>query len=509
MIALLLASQVARVVVFPDRAAVTRVAEVTCGQRPVRVEFNGLPPAADPSSLRASASAGVVESVDAVEEPRAAAFSAQAEELEARLRRLAQERAGLRDERKSADAQSKLAEQLEGLAVTRIGQEVAQPDPEAWRLSLQQTLKARMEAARKRSEIRVRNRALREQILDVRRKMYELGAARERKELRAVVLIACPPGRAARVELTYLVGGASWEPAYEARAEDDGVSLALNASVRQSTGEDWVGARLLLSTAVPSDDATPPEIQPLRVFAEKRPPPRKVLVRRDEQQHHAEPGGAERYDAEGMAVEDQGLSVQLAAPEPATVRGDGTAVRVFVARTRLAATFAWKTVPRQVPNVFRVADLVDTAPFPLLAGQVELFRGGSFLGKVPLERVAQGARFHLSFGLADEVKVKRVVVDEIARDHGIFKKAQRFHYAYRFEVENGAGGPQTIELSEAVPVSELSDVTVELEDRTTPGFSRNLEDGIVTWKLALKPGEKRSLQLAFHVDVPEDYAAEK
>ena len=31
---------------------------------------------------------------------------------------------------------------------------------------------------------------------------------------------------------------------------------------------------------------------------------------------------------------------------------------------------------------------------------------------------------------------------------------------------------------------------------STPGFTRNLEDGILTWKLPL----------AFHVDVPQDYA---
>ncbi|HEX4385762.1 MAG TPA: mucoidy inhibitor MuiA family protein, partial [Myxococcales bacterium] len=123
-----------------------------------------------------------------------------------------------------------------------------------------------------------------------------------------------------------------------------------------------------------------------------------------------------------------------------------------------------------------------------------------------LERVAQGQRFHLSFGLAEEVKVKRVVLEEIARDKGLFKSSQRFHYAYRFELENAASGPQTIELSEQVPVSELSDVKVELEETTTAGFSRNVEDGIVTWKLPLKAGEKRALQLAFHVDVPQEYA---
>ena len=31
------------------------------------------------------------------------------------------------------------------------------------------------------------------------------------------------------------------------------------------------------------------------------------------------------------------------------------------------------------------------------------------------------------------------------------------------------------------------------------------EDGIVTWRLPLKPGEKRTVDLAFHVDAPSSY----
>src|SRR5258708_3609491 len=205
-------------------------------------------------------------------------------------------------------------------------------------------------------------------------------------------------------------------------------------------------------------------------------------------------------------AEAQGLSVQLQVKGPADVSGDGTPARLFVASTELQAAFAWKTVPRQVPFVFRVADLVNTAPFPLLPGEIDLFRRGAYLGRVPLERVAEGARFHMSFGIEEGVKVKRFVLEEIARDEGIFKSAQRFRYAYRFEVENHLQRPEQIELAEQVPVSELSDVEVALEDGTTKGFTRKAEDGIVSWKLSLAPGEKRELQLAFHVDVPKDYA---
>lgn len=506
MIALLVASQVARVVVYPDRAQVTRAQEVACGALAVKVTFASLPPSADPGSLRAQTSEGGVESVDVVEEPRATAFSAEVDDLETQLRKLSEERAGLQDARENAQGLDRLAGNLETVAAERISDEISQPALKSWRQALAQTLEARLEASRKRSEAGVRDRELQRQASDARRKLLRLGQARDRSERRAEVLVSCPAGRTARVELTYLVGGASWQPAYEARAEESAVSLSLFSTVQQSTGESWEGAQLALSTAVPSQDATPPQMSPLRVYAKEREPPKKVLVRRDELQRHAEEGSSGTSETKGMEAEQEGLSVQLFAKGPAEVSGDGTPARLFVSSTRLAAEFAWKTVPQKVPLLFRVADLTNTAPFPLLAGFVDLFRRGAYLGRIPLERVAEGARFHLSFGLEDNVKVKRVVLEEIARDKGIFKSAQRFRYAYRFELENGGQQPRAIELSEAVPVSELSDVEVELEDQTTPGFTRKLEDGIVTWKLTLAAGEKRAVQLAFHIDVPKDYA---
>lgn len=62
-----------------------------------------------------------------------------------------------------------------------------------------------------------------------------------------------------------------------------------------------------------------------------------------------------------------------------------------------------------------------------------------------------------------------------------------------------------VELAEQVPVSELEDVLAEVEDATTRGYELEPLDGIVRWRVALKAGEKKQVDLAFHVDVPESY----
>jgi uncharacterized protein (TIGR02231 family) len=312
-----------------------------------------------------------------------------------------------------------------------------------------------------------------------------------------------------KVELSYLVGGASWTPGYEARADEAGgaVELSTFATVSQATGEDWSGARLMLSTAQPRQNATPPEVRQLRVGATKDTK-KKVLVRREEYQEHAEGGEVEAEptpEGGGLRAVAQGLSVQLQLPEPANVPGDGTPTRLFVGRTRMKSNFAYRSVPKLMPFVFRVADLSNTGAFPLLPGPLDAFGRTGFLARYQLERVPQGGKFHLTFGIEEGLRVKRQVVTELRKDAGLFGNARRYHYAYRFELGNFRARDEVVELSEHVPVSELDDVKVALEEKTTPGYELRAEDGIVTWKVKLAPKEQKTVDLLYRVDVPSSY----
>ena len=123
-------------------------------------------------------------------------------------------------------------------------------------------------------------------------------------------------------------------------------------------------------------------------------------------------------------------------------------------------------------------------------------------------RVAAGERFELSFGLLDRVKVKRTILEEIARDKGILGTTRRHRYGYRFEVESYLPGGEEIELLEHIPVSELDDVKVALDAKATPGYELRAADGIVSYKLRLSAGEKRAVELHYYVDAPASMLGE-
>ena len=252
-----------------------------------------------------------------------------------------------------------------------------------------------------------------------------------------------------------------------------------------------------------------PELSALNVYAEQRPPPKKVLVSRESYKAHAEvdkdEGGQVNQPAPGgLRARDEGVSVQLEVPGTATVLGDATPARLAVGTTTMRAQVKLRTAPRLMPYVFRVAEASNQAPFPLLPGPIDLYRRGSFFARYDLERVAKGARFSLTFGVEERVRVVRQTIAELRRDQGVLGPTRRRKFHYQIEVESFLPSTEEIEITEQVPVSELDDVKVGL-DGTSPGYDLDKADGLVRWRPKLATGQKQKLDLHFYIDVPAAY----
>jgi uncharacterized protein (TIGR02231 family) len=512
LVLMMLASTAApdRVVVFPDRAQVTRVTALTCGAR-VPVNFEHIPPSATQDSFRARVTGGSIDGMRAELVRREKEFSPKTEALVKALEALQLELENTGDQLSRVQAQTKVGRQYTEIAVQLVSREMAteRPDLKSWQSAFDTSLGSSLTAAKQTSEVNAKLRELRLKEEELRRQLDEVRIAQNKQSWTVEVLASCPPGKTAELALTYLVGGASWTPVYEARADESGgaVDFSTWATIHQGTGEDWSQVELTLSTAVPSQNATPPDLKVLKVTAYEKAVEKKVLVRRDEFVERAETGsGGEAANTGGQAVaKSQGLSVQLRVPEKSKVPGDNAPVRLFVGKTQMKAKFELRTMPKVMPVAFRVAELTNQAAWPLLAGRVDAFRSTGLVGRYPLERVPQGGAFTLTFGVEEAVRVKRTIMEELKRDTGLFNGNKRFTYAYAFEVANYGKTAIDVTLAEHLPVSEMNDILVAVGEKTTGGYQLDPKDGIAKWKVSLKAGEKKKVDFAFRVDVPQTY----
>lgn len=504
---LLAANPPTSVVLYPDRAQVSRAVDVACGAR-VAVTFDDVPPGAVPDSFRATVRQGSVDGLRAERVTKEKEYGAALDELRARADVLKAKTDALKDELARAAARSRVGATLDAITAQQVAKELVtdKPDLKAWKLAFDQAATAQLQGSRGTADAELKLAQLAVEEAFVRHQLQTSQALGRREAWRVEVLASCASG-SSTVTLTYVVGGASWTPAYEARATGSGVELSLWATLQQATGERWDKVELALSTATPSQNATPPELRTLMLNAWQQEDTRKVLTARAEAVEEAQSGSAAAPTPAkpSLAVRDQGLSVQLAVPGRTTVTGDGKPQRVFVGTASLAGAVSLRTTPKLLPAAFRVAEVTNTAPWPILPGVVEAYRGGGFVGRYPLEHVPKGGVFALTFGLEETVRVKRTVTEELRRAEGLFQDKIRFRYGYAFELANYAKAPVDVWLVDQVPVPEVDDVVVSIGDTTTAGYERNKADGRVTWKLKLAPQEKKPVRFDFVVDVPKSY----
>ena len=508
------AAEPASVVVHPDGAMVARQTSVPCptpGAR-LQVSFPALPGTVDPDSIHADAGAAPIHGVTwarARGNPEAAGAAAGWRRRLAEVTRL---EAALQRRLARAEASAQRASGYGGLAEAWASRALWRPEasPASWAGAVEAVLEAAVAGERERLAARAELRPLEEERRTLERRLQALPAASPDGggALEATVHLSCPASaRPIDVGLRYLVTGASWQPSYEVRADPARaqVELVTVATVRQSTGEDWRRVRLSLSTNNPRDRATPPEPAPLVVWAEKTGVRKQIVA------------GAERIDpppsvgrggAGAAAIgEGQRLTAVLAVPGEVTVASDGATVRVVVARTPTGARLRLRGIPKMAPAIFRVADLVNRSPFPLLReARIAVFHGTTFIGMQPLASdVPRGGTVTVSFGVEERVRVSRTILREVERNAGVLGRARHHRFAYRFHLASHLPTREEVELVDHLPLSELEDVAVVIERATTDGFVRDARDGLVTWRLPLRPGQERSVDLSFRVEVPGQY----
>jgi uncharacterized protein (TIGR02231 family) len=329
------------------------------------------------------------------------------------------------------------------------------------------------------------------------------------------------------VRLAYLAPGASWRPAYRASldAATGQISLDSEAVVRQSTGEDWSGVEMKLSTAAPARGVTPPELASLLL----RPADvvigadasgafdmRKMASRKADLIQSPQEAGIEEGVAGGMPTDvdarrseadvvHSSYNVVFTVPVRSDVPADGRDHRAGLRQETLAGQVEYRAVPGLNAAAYLVAKASAPKDYPLLSGSVRVFAGGAYLGSFGLNETAPGQEVSLPFGVDNRIRVERTPLPQARSHEGITGKDRRIAYAFRTTVENLRDQSVRIVIEERVPVSEDERIVVERSKETTAG-AEEVKDrpGVLEWKLTIEPRQKRDIVLAYSVRFPKE-----
>ncbi len=507
------AAPITSVVVYSDRAQVTRSQSTSCARG--RANFTGLPSTLDVKTLWATLSGGAGEVLGLTYQEEATGSRPKAKALKQTIeqlnRKLAQGSQKIRDEEA---IEHKLAGFKSYLTTIWGRQATTRKAPIAsWDAALNLLRLQTQTSLRKRREVQIRQRALIRERLRIRQELSRIKRDQRRTTYRVTAHIKCKGQR--KVALFYVVPHATWRVAYQARAAKNlkRVTMIAQAIVQQGTGEDWTNIALAVSTANLKRVNIPPKIQAIHVRGFKPAEVRKILARRFEQRRHlttsSSPppsiGGAGASAAPTPDTPDQGLAMQLPASSRVTIPSDGRQVAVVLARASQKAKFSLETVPKLYPFVYRRLSLINSFSFPMLPGPIEIYHGRTFHGQAQTKLRAPREPFSISLGVNKQIKVKRYVKRERLEGSGAFGSKKKLQHQYTIQVGNWTKKAQRVQILENIPVSRQKEIRVSLTKDTTSPSAWNKEDGILTWKMLIPPRSKRVIKLGYTVALPDEY----
>ncbi len=515
-------SKITRVTVYPDSALVSRTATLDLEAGEFKIIFSDIVPAIDENSLRVQAegAAGVklfgaqLKREQVVEDP-----SEKVDYLQKLIEEVSDEIKIWQNKKEVLLEKKSFLDSIKLFSGGQIPKDLVTKTPsprelsellEFLEVSLKEVYSLKFEA-----DLKIRELARKREVLQ--RELRQIAGPR-RKVKRSIVvdLKVLTPG-VLNLDVTYLVRGASWRPIYDARAnfEKSEVEFISYAIIKQATGEDWPDVEISLSTARPVLDARMPYIAPWILQERKAPiahqPRRDMLRAKQYMAFESADLKEEVYDY--AQVKETGIAVDYKLTRKATIKSDGSDHKLPVSVQTLKADFEYAAYPRVSTHAYLGSRVTNRKDLQLLAGRVNIFLEGAFVGSSSIDNIAPGEEFDLYLGIDENVKIKREMVEKKTDDTwiaGIPSRTKRNTFRYKLSVENYKSDKINIKLFEAMPVSQQDRLRVRISDVTQEASQKDWQDraGIWLWEFKLKPREKKEIFYSFTIEHPRDMEIE-
>lgn len=514
-------SSIDAVTVYADRAIVTRSARLDLEAGTHEFLFPGLPAALDPDLLQVSGS-GTADA--AILEVRAAPAQLQAasnprlQELLDQAKTLQQEMRRLNDDSEILKQRRDYLEKIKTATVTQPGTEGATlPDTEQWTGFVSFYSDGLAEVLDHARTIDTEREGIQERLDVVQREINDLRASGARNVQNVTVRLEVAEAGSLDLKLAYTVSGASWSPTYDVRVSsaDKSIVLGYAAMVRQSTGEDWNGVGLTLSTARPAIGGRVPELSPW--FVGEQP---KTFLQRGALANKVEALGAMSAPAEeptmaqdafemrdlsspNATVQTGLTSATFTIPYPAEIPADNASHKVGVGNHTIEGTLTHVTVPKLAELAYLRAKATNTTDLVLMAGPINLFLDQTYVARSFLDTIMPGETFDLDLGVDDGISVERKLVNRLTENTGLISRKQKVTYDFLITIKNNREVAHEITVKDQIPISRHEDVEVQMIAPPSNAVKKD-EDGTITWVITLAPGEERQLPVKFSVEHPTD-----
>ena len=499
------------VLVFTDRAEITRQNTAPCSNNTAEFTFTKLPSTTDTKTLRSEMlSDGSIVGVrhrtvihDTSIDERARVLLEKRDELTKDLRIKT-------NKEKALSKELKLLEQYEKHFAESLKIELnATTDlRKKWGAGLQMLRSEKLKVNDAKHEISVDLADIQLQIGLVDDQLNRLNVQPTQQSIEATVLTQCTGTGTVQATLHYVVPSASWTPESDLFVDSDAdnvnIKLQVSAQIRQATGEDWSNAKITLSTAQPNLGAYALYPAPIRIKGNPNQE-QKVMVQSTEDRSSLGNAGIVSRGATSVTIDDNGQSMQLSLPHRTTILSNGQPHWVPIDVVQTEGVVQNISIPRATPYVFETVRFTNPAAYSLLSGTMHLYKDDVYIGDHRHSTTAPGEQMEISLGTLAHIRVERNTLTD-KRKTKVLGKSQQVTRAYAISIQNNSNESESVQIREAIPLSKNDDIQVTLSKEETTGiYDFDQYKGFVRWSIDLEPGKRETVELLYHISVPSDW----
>lgn len=346
-----------------------------------------------------------------------------------------------------------------------------------------------------------------------------------------ILQVVCKNAEEIPVAFSYYTNHAGWTPLYDIRvnSKTNKVKLVYKASLTQTTGIDWKKTKLTLSTGTPTFGVSAPVLSPwylqlyvpglytdLQRRAAVGNANRNVIQSMNNDKAHKEEIVVQGYGTYNVrqdslidpstlqqytTLNEGQLNTNFEIDLPYDIESDGQLHSVTIRNQEIDCILKNYAVPRMDKEAYLLAEVANWENLDLLPGDANIIMDDTYIGKSVIDPHTTADTLNLSLGRDKRLAVKRSLVKELSslKTSG---KDSRQTFTYEITIKNNKLTEVNLLLKDQHPLSTIKEVEVKLED--SGDAMVNEETGVLTWKVALKPGENKKFRFTYSVKYPKD-----
>ncbi len=369
--------------------------------------------------------------------------------------------------------------------------------------------------------------------------LNELNISENKPTGEIIILLQSDSKVAANVDLKYVVSDAGWAPYYELKAEDIGkpITLVYRARAFNNTGISWADVKLKLSTSDPTRNASKPTVMPWFLnfssdiygqtngylsnsnknyyqksqindgnlenqFGAKQQLNEVELKSWNEYQvktKREEAANTKKIVYEEVQVSE--LSAEFEIKKPYSIPSDAKPYIVEVTTYSLDATFKHYSLPKVEKDAYLLARITGWEDLDLIEGPANVYFGGTFVGQSYVNPRSVNDTLDLSFGRDSKVIVTRTKIKDFNNEK-VMGNNRKMTYSYEMVIKNNRKSAINIDLEDQKPISQSNEIVVEVTEASKGQI--NPDDGKVSWKFLIPPGESQKIIYTYTIKYPKN-----